>query len=283
MAQPTLREMGQGDLGLFLRLAEVVGWGLTEADFGRMLGYEPRGCFVAGLGGEDVGMVATFLYGDVGWMGNLIVLPEHRGRGIGAALMGRGIRRLTDDGAASIRLDSVPRAIPLYRRLGFREEYPSLRFIGRAESHPYTGVEAMEEWELPEVLDLDGRFFGADRGRMLRRVRADHPDMCFTAREGGRLLGYIMAKEGASNVKIGPWICEPGQPERAEALLRALMDARAGEDLWAGVPGGNGASVGILERNGFWSIPPSLRMCYGRCDRGEDIRGVFGLGGPEKG
>jgi len=117
----------------------------------------------------------------------------------------------------------------------------------------------------------------------LRRVYADFPGLCFVAREGSRLVGFIMAKEGEGQTRIGPWICEPNERGIAENLLHRLMDEVAGSTLWAGVPEGNRVSVEILERNGFISGPSSHRMCHGECGETGRVEGIFGVGGPDKG
>jgi predicted GNAT family acetyltransferase len=283
MTDAKIRRMTLDDLGFCVGLFSHVGWGNTVDDVRRMLFYEPDGCFIASLGGVDVGMVASTGYGEVGWVGNLIVLPEHRGRGIGAALMEAAIGHLQDAGARSVRLDSVPRAVPLYRRLGFREEYPSLRFRGQGRRLPSNGVERMSQADLAGVVELDKRFFGAPRERMLKRVLQDFPGLCFVARVDGRVTGYVMAKVGEGVYRIGPWICEPEKPEAAEGLLRRLMSEAAGQRLWAGVPGFNEASVEMLRESGFEVMPPSLRMCYGECKPMGDPVGVFGIGAPDKG
>ena len=278
-----IREMTAGDLDFCLEMFRITGWGNTADDVRRMISYEPGGCFAASLGGEDVGMVGSIRYGEVGYLGNLIVLPEYRGRGSGAALMNEAMGHLLDSSVKSIRLDSVPKAIPLYERLGFRKESLSLRFTGLASKKGSTGCERMRDSDLPAVLSLDLSFFGAPRGRVLRRVYADFPGLCFVAREGSRLVGVIMAKEGEGRTRIGPWICEPDEPGIAERLLHRLMDEVAGSSLWVGVPGGNRGSVEILERNGFISGPSSHRMCYGECGDIGKVEGIFGVGGPDKG
>lgn len=278
-----IRCMVPEDEGFFLELIGLTGWGNTAADFRRMLHYEPGGCFLASRDGVNVGMVNSTLYGSVGWIGNLVVHPGHRGEGIGAALMRRAMEHLTNSGAASIRLDSVEKAIPLYERLGFRAEYASLRFSGLGMAFDVPDVEKMHASHLERVLDLDVKYFGSRRERMLRRVFKDFPEYCFVACEEGVVRGYIMAKRGESNVRIGPWVCEPSRPELAGGLLRRMMDATSGERLWIGVPEGNWASVEILTEHGFSSLPSSLRMCYGECSVMGDPRGRFSIGAPDKG
>ena len=276
------RVMAPEDEALFIRLTDLVGWGMTAEDFSRLTRFSPDGNFVASIDGADVGMVATTSYGKVAWIGNLIVDPGTRGKGLGAALMVHAMNHLKSRGVKSIRLDSVPLAIPLYKRLGFRDEYWSMRYMGEALPHPVTGVEHMRRGDLDDVADLDLGCFNAPRRGHLAYVYGLSPELCFTAREGGRLVGYIMAREGSDRVKVGPWICEPGH-RAAEMLLYAVMNRRPGQKVWVGFPEGNGHSREILTGNRFAEIPSSLRMCHG--DRGykEKVEAVYGLGGPDKG
>jgi len=283
MADVRFRTMTLTDVDFYCRLIDMTGWGLNEMDFERMLSYEPNGCFIVSLDGEDVGMVASFLYGEVGWIGNLVTLPEHRDRGVGAALMEKAIGRLCAEGAKSIRLDTVAKAIPLYKRLGFKPEYNSLRFRGTGQRHPASSVSRMRSEDIEEIEMLDESFFGADRGKMLRRVFRDFPDLCFASWRGGRIVGYVMAKRGVGIYRVGPWICEPGHPEAASSLLYALMNIATGEKIWVGVHEGNEASAKILKVNGFEQLPSSLRMCLGTCATVEDASGIFGIGAAEKG
>ena len=279
----TFHTMTPDDQGFFLGLIDMVGWGLTDADYRRMLAFSPEGIFKATLDGEDVGVVVTVDYGEMAWIGNLIVVPDSRGRGIGEALMKRAMEHLEGCGIRCIRLDGVQKAIPLYRRLGFRDEYWSLRYIGKASRSPATHAEPMRRSDLDAVTMLDEAYFKGRRGRMLRWVYDGFPDLCFASWEDGELTGFIMAKDGSDTVKVGPWICRPGHEEAAEALLRSVINMRVGETIWVGCPEGNSSSVAVLERNGFTPLPSSLRMCYGDCGVREDVDGVYGLGGPDKG
>ena len=276
------RVMTLEDEALFMRLTDLVGWGMTAEDFNRLTRFSPDGNFVASIDGVDVGMVTTTSYGEVAWIGNLIVDPQLRGRGIGAALMVHAMNHLKGRGVKSIRLDGVPLAIPLYQRLGFRDEYWSMRYMGEALPHPVTGVEPMRKGDMDDVADLDLSCFNAPRREHLEYVYRLSPGLCFTARERGRLVGYIMAREGSDRVKVGPWICEPGH-RVAEMLLSAVMNRRPGQSVWVGFPEGNSHSREILTGNGFKEIPSSLRMCHGDHGNMEKVEAVYGLGGADKG
>lgn len=277
------RVMRISDFGFFMSLMDMVGWGMTSKDFERLLEYSYNGCFIAEVNGEEHGMVATTNYGKIGWIGNLVVKPESRGRKIGELLMLKAINHLKSTGVKSIKLDSVQPAIPLYRRLGFKEEYWSLRFLAIAKQQPEATSLQMKKEDLEEVYRLDLSVFKADRSNFIEYIYENYPGLCFTSWMDDEIIGYIMGKDGKDQVKIGPWVAKQGYISEAEQLLFSVMNKRIDETLWVGVPDGNKDSIKILETNGFNRLPSSLRMCYGECRVVENVESVFGLGGPDKG
>jgi len=278
-----IRTMASRDFGFAQHLTEMVEWNYSVSDFERLLYYEPQGCFVAEHNREPLGIVTTTTYEKLAWVGSLIVLEPHRGRGVGSELMKHAIRYLQTKGVETIRLDAVPKAMPLYKRLGFQEEYDSLRFIGTGQKMAYRKVSKMENEDLESVVLLDTRFFGANRERILRKVHKDFQELCFVSSINGKLIGYIMAKRGLNEIKFGPWICDPKHVDIAEELLRAVLNEEKGMKVWVGVPSGNEKSVKILKEHGFVEQPKSIRMYRGKRDYVGLIKGVFGIGSPEKG
>jgi len=85
--------------------------------------FEPRGeAWVA----EADGAVAGFAYVDGEWLDELWVRKPFQGRGIGAALVRHAETLMRKAGVAHARLSVLqanPRAIALYRRLGWTESH----------------------------------------------------------------------------------------------------------------------------------------------------------------
>jgi mycothiol synthase len=74
---------------------------------------------LAAADGTDAGFVAGAA---TGWIVQMGVVPQARGRDIGASLIAEAVRRMRSAGETSITLDvnvNNPRAAALYRRLGF--------------------------------------------------------------------------------------------------------------------------------------------------------------------
>lgn len=277
------RVMNEDDKDFFMHLMNLVGWGMTSVDFNRMIKFSTAGCFIAEKQGKNVGIVTTTNYGDIAWIGNLVVLPKTRGHAIGANLMKHAMEYLWSTGVASIKLDGVPLAIPLYRRLGFKEEYWSLRYTGQAIEHTIISASPMIKNDLKKVANLDKSVFKATRKPILEYFFELYPDLCFTTWSKERLVGYIMAKQVKDLIKIGPWIVLSGYEINAENLFYSLMNRCIGKKIWVGVPEGNKNCVKILQKNGFTPLLSSLRMCLGNCNLGESVESVYGIGGPDKG
>ena len=76
----------------------------------------PEGCFVVENRQGLVGFAFSRLWGEVGWIGPVSVIPAAQEQGAGGALMGRAIHTLQNAGARVIGLETMPRN---YRNLGF--------------------------------------------------------------------------------------------------------------------------------------------------------------------
>jgi putative acetyltransferase len=121
---------------LFLEYAQSLAFSLCFQSFDRELAAlpgdyaPPRGrLLLATVDGRPAGCVALHpLQGEICEMKRLYVRPEFRGRHLGRALADRIIAEACAIGYTHMRLDTVeplmPRAVAMYRALGFREIPP---------------------------------------------------------------------------------------------------------------------------------------------------------------
>ena len=165
-----IRAMNSQDLSFALSLTSAEGWMSTELDFLEILTHDPQGSFIGEIGGQPVGMVCTVPYDRFGFIGNLIVLPSWRGRGLGEELMVHAMDYLNTRGVSTHMLDGVDQAVPLYERLGFRKLDKSLRLEGQLVPNQAGGSRAMTPDDLDTLSEYDKECFGSNRRVFLRPV-----------------------------------------------------------------------------------------------------------------
>ncbi len=255
----------------------------------RLLAYEPKGCFLAEVNGEFAGQVFSINYGKIGWIGVLIVNENYRRRGVGTLLMKHSIRYLLGLGVETIRLEAVPEIANLYRRIGFVDEFHSIRFLGtsrRQELLSGLSIERMSVKEMPRIADFDREYFGGDRMRVLKRLYQASPELCFYSQEDSQILGYIISYEMETGYRIGPWICKPHGvrfPVIARELLLTCMNSiEVGTKIYVGVPETNNTAIRILHNLGFTMTAKCIRMRFGKRLQ-EKPKAVLSISGPESG
>lgn len=245
----TIRAMRDADLDFAAACTRAEGWSSeTREVFTWALGFDPGGCLVAE--GEDglAGICVATCYGALGFIGELIVRPEHRGCGLGRRLLDRAIDDLSGRGARAIALDGVPRAVRLYERAGFRKVCRSLRFAGTLPVVPTPEVRPAEPADLPAIAALDREVFGADRSYFLAQRLAAHADLCRVRTRGdGRIAGYVLGRRWAEGCQAGPWVQPPGLDEPA-GLALSLAAASGGRPVVLGVLESNAAATALARR-----------------------------------
>src|ERR1044071_3922763 len=185
-----IRLLFESDIPSAMRLKEAAGWNQTEADWRRLLRLEPNGCFGAIKDGRLVGTTTTTIYGELAWIGMVLVQPQERGQGIAAALMKVALDYLNGK-VETIKLDATSLGQPVYEKFGFQVESEIERWAGSS-----TGPEAqvvMDHGAVQDLLSLDRIAFNADRSKLLESLVADAcvPPVLIRAADGA-LSGYAL-------------------------------------------------------------------------------------------
>jgi ribosomal protein S18 acetylase RimI-like enzyme len=284
----TVRLLTDYDFDFVMQLTEHEKWGYLACDIKRYMEYEPKGCFIAEVYGKKAGHVFSVGYGKLGWIGLLIVKAEYRRKGIGIMLLKKAINYLLSRGVEAIKLEAVPDIADLYRKLGFVDEYDSLRFMKIHKKpfiYPGRCLEHVKEDELKELAEFDAKYFGANRQRVLKHLFKDYPQYCFVSKKKQKTIGYIMARKTTHGFWIGPWICDPQHLNVAKQLINSCINSLGKKDteLRVGTPSVNLATTSLLRSFGFKEVSKSIRMFRGECNLSGNFLGVYGIGGPEKG
>jgi ribosomal protein S18 acetylase RimI-like enzyme len=287
MSDLSIHPIRENDIEFVYTLCKNESWNYSRKRIERVHHYEPNGCFVAVVNRKRVGHVFSISYGKVGWIGLMIVDKEHRRTGVGTLLMRRAINYLQNSGVETVKLEAVPKIAGLYRKLGFVDEFDSLRFKKvneRDNQSTNLNVKPLRGNQITETAEFDSRYFGANRTRVLRQLFEDNPELCFTSRKNSQIVGYIMCYEMETGYRIGPWICSPHHPKTAKGLiLKCVQTIETNAKLYVGVPAVNNTSVKLLQDLGFELYCKSVRMYLGKKHANEHAGFIFSIGGPENG
>jgi len=231
----------KSDAGSFLELAATEKWVTDPWELDFLLAAFPAGCFCArNADGEAIGFVTAMQHNNSGWIGNLIVNGNCRGKGVGKALFLAAMRALQMEGAGTIWLTASASGKPLYAKYGFRTVDTINRWVaeGRGRQRAMIG-----NCFTQVNSSLDQLGWGDERYPLLDAV---------TRR------GFVQAENDAFAIlqpygealQLGPWAAR--ESVSAMRMLKAAMEmAPVGVKVYCDVPAGNRCSVEQLESHGF--------------------------------
>lgn len=287
--------MTSEDIPAGMKLVRAAGWNQTEADWGRFLNAASDGCFAAESEGLVCGTTASIIYDhQLAWIGMVLVSPDHRGRGIGTALLKKCLTYLDSQGPLTVKLDATPQGMPIYQQLGFDPEYEIERWEfsppetgrcvrpcaptgdeleRRAPDAPGAAQEEGGELEIEDhmrntagsaldaILAVDQAVFGANRSELLLSLHHDAPELTATAWRRGTLAGYTLGRHGRYADQLGPWI---GQDEEAAGeVFKSFLKHSARERLVVDCLKSNPLARSLLDTAGFKFCRPLTRMVRG--------------------
>ncbi|MFQ6075221.1 MAG: GNAT family N-acetyltransferase [Candidatus Bathyarchaeia archaeon] len=256
--------MSVEDFAFAVRLTDTMNWNLVEDDFEFMMELEPDGCFVALDDSERIGLATTISFGKVGWLGNVIVSENHRGRGAGSLLVRHSIKYLTNKHVETVGLYAYNDRVPFYRRLGFEYDSGFVVLKGKGFSSP-AGAHLREagKEDIQEVIDHDHFCFGALRRKLLEPILLDTDNLCYISMEDRRMSGFVVAKVYEGMAEVGPLVCRRGRSDIATGLLKTTLNRLEGLEVSMCVPEKESAILDTLMGFGFSEDFRVARMFYG--------------------
>lgn len=270
----TIEPFRTEDIAGFLKLAAVERWMTDPWEFDFLLHTFPQGCFTARTDfGEIAGFVTSLRHEQSGWIGNLIVAGEYRGRGIGEHLFTAALGALRSAGADTFWLTALKSGTPLYEKYGFTGIDTIIRWVGEGrQQHAAIG--------LPNDLSILSRS-GAD---VDCKAWGDRRNALLAATVGrGRLLhdesGFISLQPYGDSVQIGPFSAV--NSASAEHLFgSARRTVRLGTKVFVDAPISNRSALHLFNRKRMKIAGSTLLMYAGKKPhyRPELIYGLATLG-----
>ncbi len=275
-----IRRMKHEDIDFALSLTRSEGWSDIHSDFALLISSDPPSAFIAEEDSQRVAMISAVAYGQIGFIGSLIVKKEQRGKGLGTSLMLHAIECLENHGANDIMLDAVPEAAPIYEKLGFNRCCRSLRLQGVPKTNIHTARRLKDE-DLERILALDIEAFSEDRSHFLKSRILEFPDLCYVIERDGEITGFAIGSDRQGTVRIAPWIVAEHDLKAGE-LVVAIGAARPNTSLSIGMLETNECAVETTLSLGFKEISSSIRMHKGEnTPKFSDM--MYAIGSPAKG
>lgn len=259
-----VKNMSVEDSEFAAQIIDEMNWNMVKEDFEFMLGLEPEGCFVLLDRSERIGIVTNVSFGQIGWLGNLIVSERSRNAGGGSLLVQRSVDYFKSKRVMTVGLYAYLDKVPFYERFGFvyDSEYVVLKGKGFSSS-TCASVKEAGKGDFSEVLKYDDFCFGASRRKLLEPILQDPDNICLVALEKGQIKGYAVSKVYRKEAELGPLICSPQHDDIAICLLGATLSRLVGLEVSLCLPNKESMIISFLRKSGFSETLHVARMFLG--------------------
>lgn len=277
--------LGVKHLAGCLDLSKAANWNQNEADWRLMLEIG-HGWGITLADGTLAASTLVIPYGGrFAWISMVLVSPAHRRKGYASRLLRTAIADLKTRGLTPI-LDATPAGREVYVQEGFRDTWGFKRYaLGSDDARvlrdpAWPSVRTIRDSDWPQILALDEPAFGASRDALLRALASRLPGSALVAEVRGRIVGFLLGREGREASQIGPLVAT--EPLAAPALLAAALEHIA-PPIYTDIVDREPQLRGWLEARGFAFQRPYTRMVHGADRAPGDERKIMLVAGPELG
>nr|WP_279342498.1 GNAT family N-acetyltransferase [Geotalea sp. SG265] len=240
-----------GNVPLFLSWAAEEGWRCGSWEFDFLLEHFPQGCWTTSTDGIATGFITSVKYVNSGWIGNLLVREDCRGRGYGRLLMEQAMDSLDRAGVKTMWLTASRAGQPLYEKLGFI----AIDRISRWRGSGIPDAAATPANYLPDDIEsLDRHAWGDTRRLILDTIAAK-------ATVVGTADGFCMVQGTEGALQLGPWSCR--NTVAAEDLLEQALTVAGPAEIFLDVPDSNDDAAFLLRKWGFAPCSGTILMYRG--------------------
>lgn len=150
----------------YIRELQPDGWGDISSPFDFYT--KSPFCFPIKILSENkiIGIGATIVHNDVGWLGHIIVHPEYRNKGIGRFITESLINIAKEKKCETIYLIATDLGAPVYEKAGFTTETEYLFFTDikmKVKTPPSNNIISYEERFKEQIALIDKATSGEDR------------------------------------------------------------------------------------------------------------------------
>ncbi|HBE42374.1 MAG TPA: hypothetical protein DDW27_14445 [Bacteroidales bacterium] len=281
----SIRMLNISDLEHAICLSVAEGWNQTEMDWRLLIENPYNTCLAAEYDGRVIGTATSLNHSDnVAWIGMVIVDKAFRGRGIGKLLMAGIIDKLVY--FESVKLDATPAGLPLYRKLGFVDEYMIDRMVNPAVKDSVLTKQNIEATKLgckdyPVILKTDEKVFGTYRGYLIGKLYSAYPEKTFILKSKKGPDSYIFGRDGIRYNYLGPLIAT--SDKSARILISKALESLVNQPVVLDILQDKKSTIKWLESLGFEKQRHFTRMYLNSNSYKGIIKKYYLISGPEYG
>lgn len=258
-----IRKMSVADIPAGMGLSMAENWNQTPTDWEILIKGKNNISLVAECDGKVVATTTAINYSHkVAWIGMVLVNREYRGLGISKQLLQQTLILL--EGCPSIKLDATPAGQPVYKKIGFLDEYNIYRmtrmpgtekkFVPELSLEPVPLHRDFEE----DMVTMDEEVFGANRGILVRELFKNSPERAWMVKSGNKLAGFCLSRPGSRYTQIGP-VCARNT-DMAKSLISAAFSGLDDQPVVIDIPESHHDLLDWFVSQGFVSQRPFTRM-----------------------
>lgn len=230
------------DWGAFFFWAGDENWQVLPPEAALFRGPLAGWAFALRRDDQTCGFVTAVPYPDFAWIGNLIIAPEMRGKGLGSWLFDQVCVKIHRTGIDHIWLTASDQGKPLYASRGFKECDRIERWQMFIPAHHHsTGLPPAADLET--LCKMDRKTWGTDRHLVLQYLATGGEIV-----RAGQSIALVQ-NYGALKV-LGPWLAMEDTAKEHAAIILAATRAGGGGTLYTDVLASSGVGA-MLEECGF--------------------------------
>ncbi len=235
------------------------GWGDHITEIKELYNCFQNNFFLLYEGDIPIGSIFGVKYDNFVVIAYVIILGKYRRNGYASKMLKKLILHFQNQGVSKFILDGVPEICSLYEKVGFRSICKSYRLRGSPIFKRNSKIRPLRKDDLPTIINIDKKYFKADRSSLLEYYFQNYPDLCKVYVEHNQIKSFIMASPRNGFIKIGPWIVTDFSIELQDILKQyGTKDERA--ELFICILESNSIALSIAKKIGLKITLFSYRM-----------------------
>lgn len=218
-----IRRLLLSDMPLLFEWCSKEGWNPGLGEGPAYFALDADGLWIAESEGKPIASVFGVRTGEaLGHVGAYLVIPTHRGKGLGLPLFEKALARISD---RTVALEGVLAQQDNYRKQGFQTIAPSFRLRYEHESKPVEptcDLLPIAQIPMSDVAQLDHDVFGANRPAFWTEWFRLPESRGLAAVDRSRLVGFGHVRRTHSGWRVGPLVAD--SVATASELLAALCE-----------------------------------------------------------